>query len=274
MGFPGGFSVLMAVYAGDDIPLFSKAVESVFANTLQPDAFVLAVDGPVPRELDLLIDNFVKKYGVVRVALPVNNGLAVALNGGLKVIQTEWVVRADADDINVPERFAILAEKVNENPAFDIVGSAIVEMERDGTFVSVRSLPLVHHEITQFARRRNPFNHMTVAFRLSKVVDCGGYPNIYLKEDYALWCKLISAGAVTANVPNILVHANAGLGMFLRRGGVRYVRSEWVLQKFMCTLGVKSLAASVLDFVARSAVFILPSRLRGLVYTKMLRRSA
>ena len=54
--FPGGFTVLMAVYCRDSTALFGMAVESVFANTLQPKAFILVVDGPVSIALEQAID--------------------------------------------------------------------------------------------------------------------------------------------------------------------------------------------------------------------------
>jgi hypothetical protein len=54
-GFPGGFTVLMAVYGKDDPKLFTKALASVFDNDLKPDHMVLVVDGPVHGAIDLRV---------------------------------------------------------------------------------------------------------------------------------------------------------------------------------------------------------------------------
>ena len=82
--FPGGFTVLMAVYKNDDTVLFGRAVDSIYANTLNPDAFILVVDGFVPDVLKCQIQRLQKRYLFEIIWLPVNVGLAVALNIGFK----------------------------------------------------------------------------------------------------------------------------------------------------------------------------------------------
>lgn len=273
-GFPGGFTVLMAVYGKDDPELFTKAVESVYANDLRPDGMVLAVDGPVPECLDGRIAAAEERFGVEAVRLEKNCGLAEALNEGLRYIRTEWVVRADADDINLPRRFSRLASQLRAQPDLDLVGSAILELERDGTPVARRVMPESQSAIRSFMERRNPFNHMTVAYRRAMVERCGGYPDVYLREDYALWVKMIMSGARCANLSEVLVHATAGRDMYSRRSGWRYARGERDLQGLMVRLGVKSRLRALVDGMARSSVFIAPGMVRRLIYERALRRPA
>jgi glycosyltransferase involved in cell wall biosynthesis len=64
------------------------------------------------------------------VRLGANEGLAEALNFGLRYVRTEWVVRADADDYNLPQRFARISEFLAAHPELDLVGSALLELER------------------------------------------------------------------------------------------------------------------------------------------------
>ena len=116
-GFLGGFTVLMAVYRSDDLGLFERAVKSVYANTVRPDAFVLVVDGPVPEALHNAIMHQQAKYGLEVLYLPTNVGLARALNAGLMRVHTKWVVRADADDYNVRDRFALQAAVMQSGAA-------------------------------------------------------------------------------------------------------------------------------------------------------------
>jgi cellulose synthase/poly-beta-1,6-N-acetylglucosamine synthase-like glycosyltransferase len=271
-GFPGGFTVLMAVYCKDDPALFQKAVASVFDNDLQPDKLVLVVDGPIQSALDQQVTAVRSKYAVEVIRLATNKGLATALNVGLAHIQTAWMVRADADDYNLPQRFRRLAELVRSDPELDLAGSAILELERDGNPVAIREMPSKHDEILRFLRRRNPFNHMTIACRRSLVKTCGGYPDIYFREDYALWAKMVIAGARCANLPEVLVHATAGRDMYRRRGGLRYVLSERDIQILLVRLGLKSQMRGLIDGVVRSSVFIAPVFLRRLIYEMVLRR--
>lgn len=271
-GFPGGFTVLMAVYGKDDPKLFARALASVFHNDLKPDHMVLVVDGPVPGALDRRVMAAGTDYAVEIIRLAKNESLATALNAGLAHIRTAWIVRADADDYNMPQRFRRLAELIRLNPELDLTGSAVLELERDGSPVAIRQMPSQHDDILRFIRRRNPFNHMTVACRRSLVEVCGGYPDIYCREDYALWAKMVKAGARCENLPEVLVHATAGKDMYRRRGGLRYVLAERDIQKFMVRLGLKSQLQGLLDGVARSSVFIAPVFLRRIIYETMLRR--
>ena len=272
--FPGGFTVLMAVY-GKDVPeLFAKAIASVYQNKLKPDHMVLVVDGPVPAQLERQILSTEQQHGTEVVRLDTTRGLAEALNVGLTHINTEWVVRADADDYNLPQRFRRISELLHTQTDLDLIGSTILEIERDGTPVARRVMPVHHEEIRKFLTRRNPFNHMTVAYRRSLVERCGGYPNVYLREDYALWVIMIMSGARCANLSEVLVHATAGRDMYQRRSGWRYASAERDLQALMVRLGLKSRLRGALDGIVRSSVFLAPVFLRRLIYERILRRSA
>jgi len=271
-GFPGGFTVLMAVYGKDEPELFAKAVESVYENDLKADYMVLVVDGMVPWHLEEKIIAAEQRYGLEVVRLERNQGLAKALNAGLAQVRTEWVVRADSDDLNLSNRFRRISELLQEHPDLDLIGSAILECERNGTPVARRVMPASHEQVREFIVRRNPFNHMTVAYRRSLVTLCGGYPDIYLREDYALWINMIMAGARCANLPEVLVHATAGRDMYKRRGGWRYTKGEYELQTMMVRLGLKTRMRGVLHGIARSSVFIAPPFLRRLFYEWFLRQ--
>jgi glycosyltransferase involved in cell wall biosynthesis len=270
--FDGGFTILMAVYAKDDIQLFEKAVYSVFLNSIIPDAFILVVDGPVPDLMSASISSLIDRYKIDPIYLSKNIGLSGALNIGLGKVSTRWVVRADADDYNLANRFSLQASAINSHKKnIDIIGGAILEIDKQGNHLGVRRTVCAHDEILSFLKRRNPFNHMTVAFRVDIARKCGGYPNIYLKEDYALWAKMISEGAYTMNLPNILVHATAGKDMYRRRGGFRYALAEISLQRYLVSLGLKHVISALIDGVCRSFIFILPPVMRGLIYKKVLR---
>ena len=143
-----------------------------------------------------------------------------------------------------------------------------------GKQLAVRRAVAQHDDIRRYAAYRNPFNHMTVAYRTDLALRCGGYPNIHLKEDYALWALMLASGARALNLPDILVLATAGREMYRRRGGLRYALAEIALQRHLVRNGLKSPPAALLQGLARSIVFIFPSFIRGWIYEKILRNSA
>lgn len=263
------FTVLMAVYGGDNPGLFERAVQSVFSNTIQPKDFILVVDGPVGGELALLILSLHRKFPMRIVWLSMNGGLANALNAGLDLVQTEWVLRADADDYNLPYRFERQLSYMREG--IDLFGSAIVEVDKGGQRLGCRVPPCEAGEISRFAKLRNPFNHMTVGFRVDLARCCGGYPNIHLKEDYALWASMLLHGAQVANSAEVLVEATAGRDMYMRRGGWRYAKAEIDLQIHLVRCRVKGAFSACLHGGARAMIFLAPGVVRSFIYEKMLR---
>lgn len=275
INFQGGFSVLMALYYKDDPSLLVRAVDSVFKNSLTPNELVLVIDGPIGQNLEGVLEKLRAQYTNLRIIrLVENRGLATALNFALKEIKFPWVVRADADDINLPHRFATLAQAVYQNPGLQLLGSAMTEIDELGRPLTVREVPCTEKEILQFAKTRNPFNHMTVAYRLDAVIACGAYPNIFLKEDYGLWCHFLAKQLPVANIKEVLVHASAGMAMFRRRGGWRYAKSEWEMQLLLVRLGLKGKVRAILDGSMRAIFFLIPARIRGFLYTTLLRKSA
>ena len=267
----GGFTVLMCVYKYDDINLFEKAVKSVYSNTVKPDYFILIIDGPIPKTLDNKVMYLSRAHNFKIYRLNKNLGLPKALNFGLSKIKTKWVFRADADDINHPDRFISQIRFLNDNPKVDLLGTFVNEIDENGIFFSKKRLPLDFLSIKKYIKFRNPFNHNTVAYKLKCVFEAGGYPNIIFKEDYALWILLISLGYNCQNISNTTVSATTGNRFFDRRGGLNYISSEFSIQKLLVDTRLSNPFLSCAVFIARTLIFILPSFFRALVYKLFLR---
>jgi glycosyltransferase involved in cell wall biosynthesis len=269
--FTGGLSVLMAVYGGDDHRLFRRAIDSIYQNSVWPDQTILVVDGPVPEQIDEVVREAVRSYRLHVVRLQCNQGLAGALNEGLKHVQTEWVARADADDFNLADRFLHQSRLIAAHPDMDLIGGAIEEVEQDVGTLAHRHVPLSAQGIRGWIPRRNPFNHMTVVARTSAIRAAGGYPALHLKEDYGLWARMIAAGSPCMNTDAILVRVTAGRKMLARRGGMAYVKSEYFLQKELVRLGISSIPAAIANGMARSMIFLMPPALKAQFYLRFLR---
>jgi hypothetical protein len=259
----------MAVYAKDDPSLLHKALLSIVGQTLQPDELVIVEDGPIPDSIATCIDTFRGQLNIVSLKMPVNQGLAMALNAGLAIATGEVIFRVDSDDFSRPHRFALQSELMKQG--YDLCSGAIREVDIHGAPLNVRRIPLTDKEIRAALKRRSPFNHVATAFRRELVTKAGGYPNIYLKEDYALWAKVIASGAKVRNTSEILVDVTAGQDMYKRRGGWRYVKSEFILQKFLLSVRTSNLPEALLFGGMRGSVFLMPSWARGMIYEGLLR---
>ena len=78
------YSVLMAVYHKEEGPFFNEALESIWAQTIPTNDFVLICDGPLTDELNQIIDaNLLSHPNTMNVIrLPENKGLGNALSIG------------------------------------------------------------------------------------------------------------------------------------------------------------------------------------------------
>jgi len=229
------FSVLISVYAAEKIDFFRKAMNSVLNQTLMPSEIVLIRDGEVPQGLQNCIDEFLTLYPELFKYIPLekNVGLGRALNIGVESSSNDLIIRMDSDDICVPERFELQVSYMKNNPEIAVLGGQIEEFEADELCRGFkREVPTEHNLIVNFMKTRNPFNHMTVAFRKKAVLDAGNYLEMHYAEDYYLWCRMLLNNETFANLPDTLVFARTGGGMFQRRGGIKYFLSLKRLEDF------------------------------------------
>lgn len=267
------FSLLMAVYKKDRPDFLVQALESVLANTCQPSQVVIVKDGPVTPQLDAVLRSFSERLPIDLISLPVNQGLGPALRAGVLACRESWIARFDSDDICSPTRFEEQLDYVSSHPETSLLGGQIQEFDTDPECAyASRNVPTKQTDILHFAKSRNPFNHMTVMFRKSAVLEAGNYQNDPLYEDYALWIRMIMNSVSVANLPNVLVYARAGNDMFRRRGGWKYAWNEIRFQYGFYRKGFLSLPRLASNLASRVPVRLVPNSARSFIYRHLLRQ--
>ena len=273
---PWAFAVLMAVYAGERPEYLEQALESLCASRIPVQELVLVEDGPLTQALSAVIEQYRARLPIHSVVLSRNGGLGPALTAGLHACRSPWVARFDTDDLIEPDRFERQIAWLQAHPEVGLCGGWISEFDRDPQVVGaqpLRRVPQTHDEIVAYARRRNPFNHMTVMFRKDAALAAGAYADEPLYEDYALWVRMLQQGTQMANLPCVLVRARAGGGMFARRGGWKYVRSEYAMQRTFLRSGFIGPLRFMANLALRLPVRLAPTGLRKLIYQRLLRHS-
>ncbi|MGQ7295008.1 glycosyltransferase [Quadrisphaera sp. KR29] len=291
------FSLLLPVYRRDSPAFLRRAFRSATQLQTRPPAEVVLVrDGPVPPQLAAALDELAatSPVPVVRVDLPANRGLAVALEEGLARCSHELVARMDADDVSLPHRFAVQLPLLDgEVDTCDVVGSALEEFSGDDgddddrdhddgdgaaprgageVALAVRTPPAGHDAIAVRARFHSPFNHPTVVYRRSAVARAGGYRDLPLLEDYWLFTRMIATGSKAANVQQPLVRYRVGAGAYARRGGLRLLRSELELQRHLVAEGFTTPAQFARNVLVRGGYRAVPQGLRRLAYRAVFTR--
>lgn len=261
------FSVLISVYYPEKPEHLNRCLQSIASQTLMPHEIVIVEDGPLSDGLHIALNNWKTNLPIRTIKLPQNKGLGIALSLGLKNCSHSFIARMDSDDICHPERFHKQLAFLLDHPEIDVVGSWISEFEGDeANIYASRKLPENCHDLSLYARKRNPFNHMTVMFRLQPVLNAGSYHSFPGFEDYHLWARMLLNGSRFANLPEYLVNVRAGAEMIKRRGGKKYARIELELQKEFLHMGFINHAEFLRNVLIRYGVRLMPQKIRKSFY--------
>lgn len=270
------FSVLMSVYYKENPDFLTAAINSVISQTLKPKEIVVVKDGLLTNELDTVIYGFVDSYSDLFkiISLQKNSGLGEALQIGVENCSYDLIARMDSDDISHPERFEKQIPYMYTNSEIDVLGSWILEFdEHPNTEQYIRKVPLHTNEILLYSKRRNPLNHMTVVFRKKAVLKAGNYQPLLWNEDYYLWVRIINQGSKIQNLEETLVYVRAGDELFKRRGGLTYIKNEFILQREFLKMKFITPIEFCSNLIKRSMVRVVPTYLRKIIYRKFLRDS-
>src|SRR5215831_10310719 len=261
------FSLLIPVYDGDRPDHIRRAMRSAVGDqTVRPDQVIIVRDGPVRDELARCLDELqgASPVPVTFVPLRQRGGLGPALDRGLDASWFDVVARMDADDVAMPHRFEVELPLINDA---DIVGAGLLEFVDDtDEIVGQRVPPTDPARIQRYARMHDPFNHPTVVYRRTAVLAAGGYGDLPLMEDYALFARMLQGGARAVNVAEPLVFYRVGVGAFKRRGGTGLLRSELRLQREFLRRGFTTPAEYVRNVAVRGGYRLIPWWLRRAVY--------
>ena len=271
------YSVLMSVYSKEKPDYFQQAIMSMLSQTEPPSQFVIVCDGPLTSELEKVLSRFIEDdadnlFEIVR--LEHNSGLGQALNAGLQKCSYRYVARMDSDDVSVSDRCERQLREM-EAKGLQLISGSVIEFSGSiDNAISIREVPLESLQILEFAKKRNPFNHPGVMFDKEAVESVGGYQPFYLLEDYYLWIRMLISGCKARNLSTPVVYMRADEGMYVRRGGIKYVKSQLRLLRYMKSVGLITWYELLLMAVIRTISCIVPSWLRKQLYGVFVRTEA
>lgn len=264
------FTLLLPIYQRLDLEeRFDLVMQSILKNTLQPSQILILIDGQLSKKFDQIVNSY--NYLEIYEIHPFEKiGLSKILNQGINLSKYEWIVRADGDDINSLNRFMILSKYMEKN--YDLIGSYVVDRDEKKNKNLTKKLPLDFKSIKLYSKFRNPFNHMSVAYRKSSVQKVNCYPHLFLKEDYGLWIKMIKHNFKMININEELVYVNANSDMYARRGGYKYIISEIKLSLFKINHKISNPIEAFFILILRIIFLVLPNIFKIFLYKNYLRQ--
>lgn len=269
------FSVLISVYKKEKPEYLKTALQSIINQTLKPTEIVIVKDGLLTQELDDCIKDYEHEYPelIKIVAFKENRGLGLALRDGVTACKYDYIARMDSDDIAKPERFAKQFQYLKLHPETALLGTWITEFSKDENKPdTVTKLPCLQKEILKYAKKRNPFRHMTMVLKKEAVIKSGNYRDFLWFEDYDLWGRMLQKGFMAANIPEYLVNVRADEEMFARRGGWQYLKQDYRFQQFLLKTGFISVWAFLVNILIRTTIRLVPNKVRNLFYMLFLRK--
>ena len=162
------------------------------------------------------------------------SGIVGALNFGLKHVNTDYVLRLDSDDLDLPCRIKCTKEAINNFKDADIIAFGKLDFPGDrATNVHWRS----RKELAALLTFGNPIYHPTVCIKTS-VFKKIQYSNGLNRdgqaakgaEDYLLWCKAYLAGFRMYNYPSIVIKYRVWDGQVSRERSAKdpaYTVAKW-----------------------------------------------
>lgn len=263
------FSVLISIYHKENPLWFREALDSVFAQTLQPCEIILVEDGPLTPELYAVVDEYKEKYPIFKIVVNEKNlGLGLALARGIEAASNEIIARMDTDDIIPVDRFEKQLPIIEQG--YDVVSCwSQLFIDEQTNVIALKTRPEKHEDIVKLAHRRSPMCHAAVFYRKSAVLAAGNYQHKLLYEDYNLWCRMIMNGAKFYNVQEVLYYIRTAEAQLQRRGGIEYLKREIRFLKEFHDMGFYSFKDLSINSGIRIVLRMVPMKLRKFVFKKI-----
>jgi glycosyltransferase involved in cell wall biosynthesis len=196
-------SVLLAVYNAE--PYLALAIESILAQTYRNFEFWIADDGSTDSSR-AIVERYAQGDRRIHFIHGPNQGVSKTRNGLLRQAQGSLIAVMDADDIALPERFALQVNFLETHPDYVCVGGAHALIDHRGRLLTQLQLPETDAEIQRAALAgHGSICHPCAMIRRADLVAVGGYDEgLRSAHDLDLWLKLGERGKL-ANLPDLVL---------------------------------------------------------------------
>jgi len=206
-------TVLLSVY--NNAATIDKTLESVASQTRM--AKIVCINDASTDDTAKKLLRWQEKLGPALrvVANRQNLGLTKSLNDGLKLVQTDYTARIDADDWWEPNKLALQLKYLRAHPEYGVVGCWYTNHGRKAKHLI--KPPVEDQAIRQTIIRRNPFAHSCVVFKTELIRSLGGYDEqVRYGQDYELWLRALNSTKFH-NIPRHLCHRSITAGISIEK---------------------------------------------------------
>ena len=167
-----------------------EAIESVLNQSYSDFEFIIINDGSKDNSLEIIKKFLVKDSRIILIDRE-NKGLVASLNEGILKSKGDFIVRMDADDICLQNRFRDQLDFMKKNPSVGVCGSW-VELFGEGFKSKTWKIPGNSERLKAELLFSSCFAHPSVIIRKQILLDYNIlYDESYIHaEDFELWTRL------------------------------------------------------------------------------------
>jgi hypothetical protein len=267
------YSVLMPLAPWEPSAQVAAALRSLETQSLLASQVVVSCDGEPPEALAAV-------FGATSLPLkllvgPGGEGVGPVLARGLRHCTEKLVVRADADDVSMPNRCELQVAAMVARPELIALSTPVLEfIESPLVPIRERAVPIKGEAIRRQSFWRNPLNHPAIILRREDVLTAGNYRDYPGFEDYELWLRLLRQGDVLGNLDQPLVLVRTGPEHMARRNGITYMAMECRFLMGCGHTGLLSWPWIAVMAILRFPIRLLPTGCQAWIVNSFLRRSS
>lgn len=196
-------SVILPVYNAE--LYLDECLQSIINQSYKNLEIIIVNDGSSDRSLEII-----KEYALIDKRIIVldepNSGIVSSLNKGIKVSSGDFIARMDSDDISLPYRLEKQLSYLSDNN-LDVCGCHYFTIDKYGSIDGLKLVPISFDTIRISLATEVPFAHPSVLIRKCFLIKHKLYysQSIFNKaEDYDLWVKMYTRGALFGNIDDVL----------------------------------------------------------------------
>jgi glycosyltransferase involved in cell wall biosynthesis len=183
-----------------------KAIQSIIDQTYTNWELIIVDDGSLDKTLSI-IESFSQRDDRLKIIVnEINIGLPASLNKALSIAKGSYIARADADDLNLPERFEKQLRYMQKHQEIDVLGTGAILLDSKGKRVKEIHLPQSHEELKRQYFLKPILFHPSVMVKKDFFRKAGLYDTTYTrKEDRELWMRGLVKGCRYGNLQDALI---------------------------------------------------------------------
>ena len=154
-------SVLMSVY-NETLDEIRQSIDSILSQTYTDFELIIVLDQPKYSEGLVLLKKYAEQDNRVKILVNEKNiGLALSMNYAAEHACGEYLLRMDADDICMPDRFQ-LEYDVLQKGNYDLICGNYDFIDEGGNLLPQKPVIYTDRQITALLPYRNIIHHPTV----------------------------------------------------------------------------------------------------------------